>query len=479
MMIPLVLTTNFDVHVENAFEQMCLPHKLYVSRCPRKVLRRILNPKICGKTLPVLKIHGSIEDRPSIVITMRQAGRKLKADLAAVVQETLRSTPVLIVGYSGNDDDIFPEMLRVAAEAREVYWALWDNEKSLTSNIKVFKAACPNCTIIECDNKAILHDLAERVAKSSSVRQPDHHITPAEYVKRWIAGTPEECWINIFSELLLKTHCTDDSARAIAKETDTVRRTANDKWLLAKASANHGLAMSKLRDFEASVQSLLQAADHFMEMAHHREVVECLCNVVTETPLRPEWNGRSLASWSGDIAGRNYDPHQLGMYNLLAGVVFSEQRAEPKKLSYAENYLLVAAGYARKSGDTVLLIKCLDYLTQFFRSEHRQAEETECRAEVARLRGLLGIVGLTTSKTEGRILRNCDMAARRNFRTTIVGDAVIILIIGLILGSLGMLIVTDTKERILNFVVVWISGASIKLWNAKKASIKYRNIDST
>ncbi|MGA2876188.1 MAG: SIR2 family protein, partial [Nitrososphaerales archaeon] len=326
MMIPLVLTTNFDVHVENAFEQMCLPHKLYVSRCPRKVLRRILNPKICGKTLPVLKIHGSIEDRPSIVITMRQAGRKLKADLAAVVQETLRSTPVLIVGYSGNDDDIFPEMLRVAAEAREVYWALWDNEKSLTSNIKVFKAACPNCTIIECDNKAILHDLAERVAKSSSVRQPDHHITPAEYVKRWIAGTPEECWINIFSELLLKTHCTDDSARAIAKETDTVRRTANDKWLLAKASANHGLAMSKLRDFEASVQSLLQAADHFMEMAHHREVVECLCNVVTETPLRPEWNGRSLASWSGDIAGRNYDPHQLGMYNLLAGVVFSEQR---------------------------------------------------------------------------------------------------------------------------------------------------------
>jgi hypothetical protein len=402
--IPLILTTNFDVNIEVALRQAGVAHELHVGRCPRKTLADLRKQSPTFRPVPLIKLHGSIAERSSIVITMRQAGHSLQQDLAETIRWALVSWPVLIVGYSGNDDDIFPEMLSVAREAREVYWVLWD-KNSLTDNIKTFEKECPNCTLVGfgADSPPILVELADDGGGAIKNQPAGSVQNQAEYLRRWASDTAEHCWVNIFSELLIKTNCTEDAARVISEETDAIRQVNTDRWIAARSSANRGLAMARLKNYDGCVDSLFEAADIFMSLAHHREVIECLCHVVTETPLRPEWHGNSISVWCAEMSGRNYDPYQLGMYNLVAGIGFSELK-DDRKMAFAERYFFVGAGYARKCGDSPLLIKCLEHLSQFFRSTNRPGEEEQCVAEVKRIKGLIGISQLKYNRSRRKHL---------------------------------------------------------------------------
>jgi hypothetical protein len=326
------------------------------------------------------------------------------------------------------------------------------------------------------DSPPILVELADDGGGAIKNQPAGSVQNQAEYLRRWASDTAEHCWVNIFSELLIKTNCTEDAARVISEETDAIRQVNTDRWIAARSSANRGLAMARLKNYDGCVDSLFEAADIFMSLAHHREVIECLCHVVTETPLRPEWHGNSISVWCAEMSGRNYDPYQLGMYNLVAGIGFSELK-DDRKMAFAERYFFVGAGYARKCGDSPLLIKCLEHLSQFFRSTNRPGEEEQCVAEVKRIKGLIGISQLNTIAPEGNILRKCDAAARRDTHRSILGETVIVLAITLALGSLAMLFVSDPVQRVRTFLMIFVAGAGIKIWNVKKASVKYRHID--
>ena len=165
--IPAVLTTNFDVHIEVALHQAGCDCRLHVRSFPRRLRKSVKNGTSLDSGVQVVKIHGSLDDRASLVLTLRQAGLKLKEDLSELIRTVLTSYTVLVVGYSGNDDDIFPILLGSAKEAKEVYWVLWNNENSLTHSIRLFANACPNCTLVAADKESIFERLVDNVEGDS------------------------------------------------------------------------------------------------------------------------------------------------------------------------------------------------------------------------------------------------------------------------------------------------------------------------
>ena len=134
--IPVILTTNFDVHIENTFYMTGSKIGLHVCSSPRDLRKKMKSRTNRKSETQVIKIHGSLDDRTSIVLTIRQAGLKLKENIADIIRNALASYTVIVVGYSGNDDDIFPIFMENALKAFMVLGMLWDNNKSMTNDIE-------------------------------------------------------------------------------------------------------------------------------------------------------------------------------------------------------------------------------------------------------------------------------------------------------------------------------------------------------
>ena len=95
--VPVVFTTNFDIHLETALSCTDANYTLSVSSLPRS-LQKSLEKIAPGNKTHLVKIHGSLDDRASIILTLRQAGRKLKRDLSDAISTALQSYTVLVVG---------------------------------------------------------------------------------------------------------------------------------------------------------------------------------------------------------------------------------------------------------------------------------------------------------------------------------------------------------------------------------------------
>ena len=490
--IPVIMTTNFDVHIENALGLLGTKPSLHVCSSPGRLRKSLKNRTHSISKTRVIKIHGSLDDRASIVLTLRQAGLKLKEDLADLVRNAFRSYTVLVVGYSGNDDDIFPVFLNIAPEAKKVFWVLWDNQESMTHNIKVFAAACPKCTLVAADGKNIFERLVHyREGTTPGVGGSDLKIRQSEFLRRWAAGINEHCWKNFLSELLLLVDCGNDFAKFIAEESEVTVRTATDAWVVTRALKNRALALIILKKYSDALAVMSRAADNYMLFGHHREVIECLTVMNTRIPLKATWRGDDPLFWSAQLSGKTYEPYCLGLYNYSAGIHFLKER----RLDLAQYHLLVAGGQAKRCGDRVTLMRCLEGLGEIFGMKDEIERQRQCHEEIVRMNSILGvhqsalIVGdsLTQGENdegdglvngyESQIVKDCEVAGKKEMRKLILGEAIIVLVLSLILGAVACIFTHDLWSRLGTFISVLLTGAATKIWNAKKRFVKYRHID--
>lgn len=75
----------------------------------------------------IFKVHGTIKDPSSIQVALRQTGRPLRGPTLQCFEEWLQECSVLILGYSGRDDDLYSALVKLAAEGRlashgRLYW---------------------------------------------------------------------------------------------------------------------------------------------------------------------------------------------------------------------------------------------------------------------------------------------------------------------------------------------------------------------
>lgn len=107
-----IITPNFDTYIEKSLEIGNTKYKPVISDSE---LRDCL--EYPTKDLLVFKPHGCLSKPSSMAYTIDQI-QKLPDDKMKLLKHILLSAPVLIIGYSGNDEDIFPIICSTLIESR-------------------------------------------------------------------------------------------------------------------------------------------------------------------------------------------------------------------------------------------------------------------------------------------------------------------------------------------------------------------------
>jgi len=474
--VPAILTTNFDVHLEDA---LGISHthrgsRLHVGRAPRRVLRALRDRSPPRGRSHLVKIHGSLDDRRSIVLTLRQAGRKLSDDLSEVITSALETHTVLIVGYSGNDDDIFPVLLNCAARARKVFWTLWEDERSITRSIRLFANRCPNCTLVRAGRKDILPRLVRgELSPFRAVGEGSGDIDAREFLAKWAAGIPVERWKNFMFQLVLLIGCDRSFLGVIATESGSLARTASDQLVVGKAMRNCGVASFIGGDLSAAKDALAVAAETYLRLGHHREAIECLSFMVARMPEVAEFQGRDPVFVCADLAGKSYDPYALALFHHAAGMRY----LAAGRFVLAREYLLIGGGHARRCGDSVTLRDCLDGLARLFAVGEDSALLEECRKEVGRIEDALGTNIAGKVDQEGRIIRDCEAAAAKSMRRHLVNEALLVLSCTVVVGGVASFFIDGWARRLWTCFALLVTAAGTKIWNARRRLITYSRID--
>ncbi|MFN7980290.1 MAG: SIR2 family protein [Vicinamibacterales bacterium] len=114
-----IVTTNFDRLLETALAARGVPFEVF---CDAAGFDRLLARDGDAPTpLPVIKIHGSIDDVSSLVDTLRQRVAGRPASLNAVLRRLLQRAPWVFLGWSGADlgyDEHYLGLRDAAADAR-------------------------------------------------------------------------------------------------------------------------------------------------------------------------------------------------------------------------------------------------------------------------------------------------------------------------------------------------------------------------
>jgi len=108
-----IITTNFDCYIEQSLDDKKIKYELISDEQDAELWNKSTKS---GDKLALFKIHGSLHQKDSIIATLKQAGRSLSQQKASVLRELFSNRNVLIIGYSGHDYDIFPELFELIKE---------------------------------------------------------------------------------------------------------------------------------------------------------------------------------------------------------------------------------------------------------------------------------------------------------------------------------------------------------------------------
>lgn len=107
-----VITTNFDTLSECALQEKGVPYDVFHNATEFEALAKIIE-KGHPARLPVIKIHGSIEDADSLIDTLKQRLAGRPASLTKSIELLLGKYPWLYLGFSGADFSYDPHYLGI------------------------------------------------------------------------------------------------------------------------------------------------------------------------------------------------------------------------------------------------------------------------------------------------------------------------------------------------------------------------------
>ena len=467
--VPFVLTTNFDTYIENSLDEFDIQYNTFINCAPN-------NKKLSKENVSVIHLHGSLDERSSLVLTLRRAGLNLKKDISEFLKYIFSSFTVILVGYSGNDDDIFPVFLDNAKLAKKVYWILWDNENSLTHNIYTFANECQNCSLVMANKENIFKYLLNTHNKNpiNNFQKESIIDTQNKFLKRWASTIEEAAWQNFFSEIILKVEPTKEEAHFISEQSNKIIRGNNDSWLVTKALMNHGIALMILNKYQEAVDSLLKATKNYQKWGRHKEIIECISMMLSKIPYKWEWGDEDPLHSIAWLSGKSLDPYSLALYNYAWGISsFNDGKTE-----LAEERLTIAAGFAIRSGDSINLINCLEALSKIFNKTNKEELEQQCLAESEKIKKTLGIIESTSRDEKTDIILRCKLAAKNEKRSILKGEIIIFLIFNSIFGIIAWIVLPTFWIKIITITLGSLTWIAVKIWNIEKSYL-FPDIDRT
>jgi len=408
----LILTTNFDTFIEDALGETNCKYETYLNSAPERPF------PVDGKSgkhqlPPLVKPHGSLQEAASIIVTLRQAGRQLSSGLTDLLKHTLSSCIVLVIGYSGNDDDIFPVLDSSAKSAKSVYWYLRSDGKTLKDepNVATFAEHCPNCKLVKAGGKDLLPLLTTARLAGEGLAVTKINERRTQRLAQWATGFSSSAWTNSLCELLLLVGPEDgspeDSVKGDREWQETLGLVAHrsqrivylgkdQPWIIARALRNCGIALLTQGQREKGARKLTAALEQYMLLGRPREIVEMATAIVEtrDTPVKEEDDPITMASRFVQ------DDYSQGLFGLATGL----DLLRGSKFVGAEKFLLIAAGYALKAGDTVTLRKVVFALEKLYLNPAAYKCEVTWRQQLPMLRTKLDAFGTADSTEHHEIL---------------------------------------------------------------------------
>lgn len=228
--LPAVITTNFDTLLEKALTARGLPYTvLYDETSFGKF--DFADPRRLA--LPIVKIHGSIQNTASLVDTLRQrlAGRP-KA-LQDILDHLLKRFVWVYLGFSGRDFDADPNYLNVLSSARDSRGFVFVSrpEDGLTIGVERLAAAYGS-------RKSVIHIALPDVWLSTTFALPQVEVTVGgdgdrtlqivkSRISDWLAKLEPMATINILYSML-KSIGLERDASFLMRRTWKSYRSASD-----------------------------------------------------------------------------------------------------------------------------------------------------------------------------------------------------------------------------------------------------------
>jgi len=443
-----VITTNFDDYIEQALDKRGVPFDLHVGSPPRRAMRKFA----------VLKPHGSITDAGSMAMTMRQVGRPPSPALVSVMQTALRNHPVLIAGYSANDDDFFPLLVREASTAKRVYWAVWEE---IDKNVPAFARRSPRCSIVRCRQNSVLRALT-KVRHGWNRREEVHQAA----LLQWASAIDAAEWTTFFGCLLLTLDPTDDDRRAIIElaaggDTQNRLRDVHSRINGALAVLGHGEEAMQRKAVDDALSACVIAG-------RPREYIELTAAAAAHISLASDDPILAPLHRSALYAGNSFDPYLMGLYMYASGVEFTRTG----KRDAGRDYLLKAAGFLLGAGDGATLRNCLEHLAKVADDDLA----AQCRRQAAILRETGSVVDDAEPSGRAPLLDRCELAASHWTRKSIVGEAAICCFFGVPAGLLGWFI-TGELQSALSWFAFTAGGAAVGKILSARAIRRYPSIE--
>ncbi len=143
--ISSLLTTNFDLYLENALTQAQADFRIFVGESPTVdtlSLTHFMPATHRTGVFRLVKVHGTLTHPETIQVTLEQVGHPFSPIISERLAGLLHGMHVVVVGYSGNDYDLFPFLQAEAPRMASLMWLCREIEEL---HPEVPKLRCPVC----------------------------------------------------------------------------------------------------------------------------------------------------------------------------------------------------------------------------------------------------------------------------------------------------------------------------------------------
>ena len=121
-----IVTTNFDLYFERAFSDRDISYKTFAgieSSNPINSFREYLEDRPDSRgTISLLKLHGTTQDISSVKATIQQVSKTPEGQFEKLFESFMKDRHLIVMGYSGNDYDIFPLLKKFSKLSKSISW---------------------------------------------------------------------------------------------------------------------------------------------------------------------------------------------------------------------------------------------------------------------------------------------------------------------------------------------------------------------
>lgn len=246
-----IITTNFDRLIETALQERGCPFTVFHDQETFTALAS--QGGVTPAVLPLIKIHGSIEDVSSLVDTLRQRVVGRPKSLNAVLQTLLEQHPWLYLGFSGADFSYDPHYLGIldAATSAKGFVFVTRPGTKIQEGVQSLVAAYgpEKAAIIPGDLVPWLRQTFD-LGDSPLASTPAVSATPGtssqvkQHIERWVDNLGPLAVVNILYALLKSTGLEAEAHWLLRRTWKSYRSPADTRGTsYGRYNYNYGLAL--------------------------------------------------------------------------------------------------------------------------------------------------------------------------------------------------------------------------------------------